>query len=124
MEHQPGGPVASSEQDAAAPTTLALLSRQSVLIAVTLQTWVAQRQCDITVSKALTEAGQWAGQYWWDVDRLTADGTGGLIREKRWALGLRPSATPEAAYQAARQVVQRGLERRSSNHGAHKAAIT
>ncbi len=110
MEHQPGGPVANWDQEAAAPTSLALLSRQAVLLAVTLQLWVAGRQFDITVSKALDEAGPWAGQYWWEVDRLLVEGTGGLCREKRWALGLSPAATPEGAYEAAWQAVQQGID--------------
>ena len=109
MEHQPVGPVAHWEQDAPVHNTLALLSRQSVLIAVTLQLWVAGRQFDITVSKALDEAGQWVRQYWWEVDRLTEAGRSGPRREKRWALGLRPYDTAEAAYQAAVQAVARGM---------------
>ena len=105
MEYQAVGPVVSWEQDATAHNTLALLSRQSVLIAVTLQTWVAGCQFDITVSKALNEAGQWAGQYWWEVDRLTEANRDSARREKRWALGLRPYDTAEAAYEAAVQAV-------------------
>ena len=110
MDHRPVGPVASWEQHATAQNTLVLLGRQAVLIAVTLQTWVAGHQFDITVSKALDEAGQWAPQYWWEVDRLTEAGSGDPRHEKRWALGLRPYGTPEAAYQAARQMVQRGID--------------
>ena len=105
MEHQPVGPVAYWEQDAPVHNTLALLSRQSVLIAVTLQLWVAGRQFDITVSKALDEAGQWVRQYWWEVDRLTEAGRSGPKREKRWALGLRSYDTAEAAYEAAVEAV-------------------
>ncbi len=109
MEHPPNGPLASWEHAAAAQKTLALLSRRTVLIAVTLQTWVAGRQFDITVSKGLDEAGQWTGQYWWDVDRSTADGMGRLSREKRWALAFRSYNTAEAAYEAAVQAMERGI---------------
>ena len=109
MEHRLIGTWANCGQDATARNTLALLSRQSVLIAVTLQIWMAGSQFDITVSKALDEAEQWGHQYWWEVDRLTEEGRGDPRREKRWALGLRPYDLAEAAYEAAVQAVERGI---------------
>ena len=108
MKHRPIGPLVSREHPAAVQHSLVLLSRRSVLLAVTLQTWVAGCQVDITVSKVLDEAGQWTGQYWWEVDRLAVEGTGEVIREKRWALGLCPYATAEAAYAAAVQAMEQG----------------
>ena len=109
MEYQAVRPAASWARHAAVTNTLALLRRKSVLIAVTLQLWVAGSQFDITVSKALTEAGLWAGQYWWEVDRLTEEVRDSARREKRWALGLRSYDTAEAAYEAAVQAVERGI---------------
>ena len=105
MESRTLGTRRSCVQDAATLPTLALLTRQRLLIAVTLQAEVAERQFDITISKALDEGGQCPRQYWWDVDRLTQDGMGSLVREKRWAQGLHPYATPDAAYQAAVEAI-------------------
>ena len=80
---------------------LALLTRQPVLLAVTLQATVAGTAVEITVSKAVDEAGVVYPEYWWEVDRLTVDGSGQQRREKRWGLGLFPHETAEAAYLAA-----------------------
>ncbi len=103
MESRPSGARWSCVQPAAARYALALLTRQPVLIAVTFQTWIAGSRLDVTVNKVLDEAGAVLPQYWWDVDRLTDDGRGNLIRVKRWALGLHSYATAEGAYQAAVQ---------------------
>ncbi len=87
-------------------SALALLTRQPVLLAVTLQVTVAGRVVEITVSKAANTAGVVCPEYWWEVDRLIEDERGQPHRERRWGLGLRSYETAEAAYQAAVQWVQ------------------
>ncbi len=84
---------------------LALLGRQPVLLAVTLQITAAAGCCEITVSKAVDEAGTVLASYWWEVDRLAEDGRGRRHQERRWGLGLSQYETAEAAYQAAVQWV-------------------
>ena len=86
--------------------SLALLARQSVLLAVSLQVAVGGTAYEITVSKALDETGAMLAQYVWDVDRLTEDEQGEQCRERRWGLGRRSYKTAEAAYQAAMEWVR------------------
>ncbi len=80
---------------------LSLLARQRILLAVTLHVAAPDAAFEITVSKAVDEADQPLPQFWWEVDRLTTDAQGLLCRERRYALGLCPYETAEAAYQAA-----------------------
>ena len=81
--------------------TLALLIRQPALIAVTVQVTVADAVYEVTVSKAIDAAGAVLCEYWWEVDRLTADEQGQACRQKCWQLGHRVYETAEAAYVAA-----------------------
>ncbi len=84
---------------------LAVLGRQPVLLAVTLQVTAAAGVYEITVSKTVDEAGTALPSYWWEVDRLAEDERGQPHRERRWGLGQRSYDTAEAAYQAAVQWV-------------------
>ena len=84
---------------------LALLGRQPVLLAVTLQVATTASHYEVTVSKTADEAGTALPAYWWAVDRLAEDEHGQPHRERRWGLGLRSYDTAEAAYQAAVQWV-------------------
>ncbi len=68
---------------------LALLTRQPALIAVTVPVTVADARYEVTVSKAIDEAGAVLSEYWWEVDRLTADEQGQVRCQKRWHLGHR-----------------------------------
>ena len=86
---------------------LALLTRQPALIAVMVQVTVADAVYEVTVSKAIDEAGAVLCEYWWEVDRLTADEQGQVCRQKRWQLGHRVYETAEAAYVAAVAWVRR-----------------
>ena len=85
---------------------LGLLTRQPVLLAVTLEVMVAGDCYEVTVSKAIDEAGMMLAQYCWEVDKLTADEQGQSRRQKRWRLGHRLYETAEAAYLAAVESVQ------------------
>ena len=86
---------------------LALLTEQASLIAIMLSLTRAGQRYDITVSKAIDEAGGVLSQYWWEVDKLTADDQGQLRRQQRWGMGLRIHETVEAAYLAAVEWVER-----------------
>lgn len=90
---------------------LTLLARSRALLAVTLHVGDVGARFVITISKPVDEAGIVLGQYWWDVDRYTVEGQGYGRREKRWAVGLRPADTAEAAYLGALRSVARGARR-------------
>lgn len=87
---------------------LNLLARSRALLAVTLHVGDMGAHFAITISKPVDEAGIVFGQYWWDVDRFMGEGQGYRCREKRWAVGLRPTDTAEAAYLGALRSVARG----------------
>ncbi len=86
---------------------LDLLAHQPVLLAVTLPHTAADEQYDITVSKAVDDAGAVQPGFWWDVDRLARDAQGQLYRERRWRQGLRAYETAAEAYLAAVHSVKR-----------------
>ena len=86
---------------------LALLTRQPVLLAVRLSHTVADEQCDITVSKAVDDAGHVQAGFWWGVDRLAGDAQGQPRRDGSWGRGLRACETAETAYLAAVGWVER-----------------
>lgn len=85
---------------AAAAPALAMLARQRLLLGITLVVQAAGTY-EVTVSKPVDGAGRPVAEYWWEVDKLAGDG----LWERRWAAGMRPCRTPEAAYrEALRQV--------------------
>jgi len=96
---------------------LALLTQQPVLLAVTVPCPVADERYDITVSKAGDDEGAVQPGFWWEVDRLTCDAQGQPHWERRWGLGLQASETPDAAYLAALQWVDRRVIRRQDRSG-------
>ncbi len=102
----PSSSLARDARLAPVQPVLNLLTRQPVLLAVTLPHTVADEQYDITVSKAVDDAGQVQPGFWWEVDRIGCDVQGQPHWERRWGLGLRASETPEAAYLVAIQWVE------------------
>ena len=78
---------------------LALLTRQPVLLAVTLSHTVADEQYDI--------AGHVQAGFWWGVDRLAGDAQGQPRRDGSWGRGQRACETAETAYLAAVGWVER-----------------
>ncbi len=86
---------------------LALLTQQPVLLAVTLPCTMEDGQYDITVSKAVGDAGAVQAGFWWEADRLARDEREQVHRERSWGRGLRAYETAEAAYLAAVLWVER-----------------
>ena len=97
----PGSSPAPDPRLAAVQRALALLTRQPMLLAVTLPHTVTDEQYDITVSKAVDDAGQVQPVFWWDVDHIAHATQGQPHRELRW--GRRTYETAAAAYLAAVQ---------------------
>ncbi len=101
----PGSSPAPDPRLASVQQVLVLLTRRPLLLAVTLLHTVADEQYDITVSKAVDDAGQVQPVFWWDVDRLAHDTQGQPHRERRW--GRRTYETAAAAYLEAVHSVER-----------------
>ncbi len=81
-------------------------TQQPVLLAVTVPSAVADERYDLTVSKAVDDAGAVQPGFWWEVDRLAGEARGRPRRERRWGLGLRACGTAKVAYLAALQWVE------------------
>ena len=96
----PGSSPAPDPRLASVQQVLALLARQPILLAVTLPHPVADEQYDITVSKAVDDAGQVQPVFGWDVDRLAHDAQGRQPHRER-RRGRRTYETAAAAYLAA-----------------------
>ena len=101
----PGSSPAPDPRLAAVQRALDLLDRQPMLLAVTLPHTLTDEQYDITVSKAVDDAGQVQVAFWWDVDRLAGDAQGQPHRERR--RGRRTYETAAAAYLEAVHSVER-----------------